>query len=392
MDVVIAGAVRTPVGAFGGSLAEVPAHRLGAAVIAEAIKRTGLRPEQVDDVMMGSVLQAGAGMNVARQAATHAGLPVEVPAVTVNQVCGSGLRAVAMAAQSVALGDARMVVAGGTESMSQAPYILRQARWGYRMGHGEITDSMISEGLTCAIEGCHMGITAENVAMDLEIGREEQDRFAAESQARAARAIEEGRFRDEIVAVEVPQRKGPPVLVEKDEHPRPGTTAEKLAALKPAFAKEGTVTAGNASGINDGAAAMLVLSMAAAEAAGVRPMARVAGYAWTGIEPRVMGLGPVPAIRRLLEKTGLKLADFDLIELNEAFAAQSVGVARQLGLDMSVVNVNGGAVALGHPIGASGARILVTLLHEMERRSARLGLASLCMGGGQGIALAVERL
>jgi acetyl-CoA C-acetyltransferase len=310
----------------------------------------------------------------------------------VNQVCGSGLRSVALAAQSVALGDARIVVAGGAESMSQAPYILRQARWGYRMGHGELVDSMISEGLTCSIEGCHMGVTAENVAGDLGISREDQDRFAEESQARAARAMEEGRFRDEIVAVEVPQRKGPAVLVEKDEHPRPGTTAEKLAALKPAFAQGGTVTAGNASGINDGAAAMLVMSRAAAEASGVRPMARIVGYAWTGIEPRIMGLGPVPAIRRLLEKTELKLSDFDLIELNEAFAAQSVGVARQLGLDMSIVNVNGGAVALGHPIGASGARILVTLLHEMERRSARLGLASLCMGGGQGIALAVERL
>ena len=392
MDVVIAGGVRTPIGTFGGAFVDVSAQRLGATVVGEALKRTGVGPHQVDDVLMGNVLQAGLGMNVARQVAIEAGIPVDVPAVTVNQVCGSGLRAVAMAAQSVALGDARVVIAGGTENMSQAPYLLKQARFGYRMGNGELIDSMINEGLSCAIEQCHMGVTAENVADDLGISREDQDRFSAESQARTAQAMEQGRFRNEIVPVEVPQRKGPAVVVDKDEHPRAGTTVEKLAALKPAFRKDGTVTAGNASGINDGAAAMLVMSPGAAEQLGVQPMVRVLGYAWAGVEPRVMGLGPVSAIQRVLEKTGLKLSDFDLIELNEAFASQSVGVIRQLGLDPAIVNVNGGAVALGHPIGASGARILVTLMHEMVRRSARMGLASLCIGGGQGIAMAVERI
>lgn len=370
----------------------MPPQRLGAIAVREALRRAGVGADTVDDLLFGNVLQAGLGMNVARQVTIQAGLPVEVPATTINQACASGLRAVAMAAQSIACGDARIVVAGGTEGMSAAPYLLEKARFGYRMGHSELVDSMISEGLTCAIEQYHMGCTAENVASDLGITRAEQDAFAAESQARAVRAMEAGLFRGEIVPVEVPQGKGAVQLVEKDEHPRPGTTAEKLAGLKPAFNPTGTVTAGNASGINDGAAAFAVMSAATAARLGVRPQARIVGYAWSGIEPRVMGLGPVNAVRRVLEKTGLKLGDIELIELNEAFAAQSLGVIKQLGLDPSIVNVNGGAIALGHPIGASGARVLVTLVHEMARRGAKLGLATLCVGGGQGIAMVVERV
>ena len=390
--VVIAGAVRTPTGSFGGVFADVAAQRLGAIVVAESLKRSGVDPGSVDDLLFGNVLQAGLGMNVARQVGIQAGIPVAVPAVTINQACASGLRAVAMAAQAIACGDAQVVVAGGCENMSRSPYLLRQARFGYRMGSAELVDSMLDGGLTCAIENYHMGITAENVAADLGISREEQDAFAVESQARASRAIEMGLFKDEIVPVEVPQPKGKVTVVDRDEHPRPGTTMEKLATLRPAFKPDGTITAGNASGINDGAAAMVVMSAAAADRLGVRAMARIVGYAWSGIEPRIMGLGPVLAVRKVMERTGLKLSDIDLIELNEAFAAQSLGVIRQLGLDRSILNVNGGAIALGHPIGASGARILVTLLHEMERRSARRGLATLCVGGGQGIAMIVERI
>jgi len=370
----------------------VAAQRLGAIVVAESLKRSGVDPGSVDDLLFGNVLQAGLGMNVARQVGIQAGIPVAVPAVTINQACASGLRAVAMAAQAIACGDAQVVVAGGCENMSRSPYLLRQARFGYRMGSAELVDSMLDGGLTCAIENYHMGITAENVAADLGISREEQDAFAVESQARASRAIEMGLFKDEIVPVEVPQPKGKVTVVDRDEHPRPGTTMEKLATLRPAFKPDGTITAGNASGINDGAAAMVVMSAAAADRLGVRAMARIVGYAWSGIEPRIMGLGPVLAVRKVMERTGLKLSDIDLIELNEAFAAQSLGVIRQLGLDRSILNVNGGAIALGHPIGASGARILVTLLHEMERRSARRGLATLCVGGGQGIAMIVERI
>lgn len=391
VEVVLAGAVRTAIGTLGGSLAEVPPQRLGAVVVAEALRRAGVRPEQVDDVLLGNVLQAGLGMNVARQIGIEAGIPVEVPATTVNQACASSLRAVAMAAQAIALGDARIVVAGGTESMSRTPYLLRQARFGYRMGHSELVDGMISDGLTCAIERYHMGLTAENVAAEMGISREEQDAFAAESQARAARAMESGLFTEEIVPIEIARPKGPPAVIDRDEHPRPGTTVERLSALRPAFKPAGTVTAGNASGINDGAAALVVMPRDVADELGKQPQARIVGYAWTGVEPRVMGLGPVAAVRKLLEKTRLRLSDIDLFELNEAFAAQSLGVVRQLGLDPSVVNVNGGAIALGHPVGASGARILVTLLHEMRRRSVRRGLATLCVGGGQGVAVVVER-
>lgn len=391
-DIVLASGVRTAVGSFGGVLANVPAARLGAAAVAEALRRAGLAPALVDDVLFGNVIQGGQGMNVARQVALEAGLPVESTATTINQACASGLRAVAIAAQQIKLGDSRLVVAGGTESMSMAPYVLHKARFGYRMGNGELIDSMVSDGLTCAIEHYHMGITAENVAAELGITREAQDEFAAESQAKAAAALESGRFAGEIVPVEVPQPKGAPEIVERDEHPRPGTGVEKLAKLKPAFKANGTVTPGNASGVNDGAAAMLVLSATTARELGVKPQARIVGYAWAGVRPRVMGLGPVPAVRKVLEKTGLSLTDIDLIELNEAFAAQSLGVIQQLGLDRSRVNVNGGAIALGHPVGASGARILVTLLHEMARRGSRYGLATLCVGGGQGIAMIVENL
>ncbi len=391
-EIIIAGPVRTPVGTMGGVFAEVSAQRLGAIAAAEALRRAGVEPGQVDDVLMGNVIQAGLGMNVARQIAVQAGIPENATAITLNQACASGLRAVAMAAQQITLGDSRVVVAGGTENMTRAPYILRQARYGYRMGHSELVDSMIADGLTCSIVQYHMGLTAENIAAEMGISREDQDAFSAESQAKAAKAMEEGRFKDEIIPVEVPQPRGPAVVVEKDEHPRPGTTAEKLANLKPAFKKDGTITAGNASGINDGAAAMVVMSAETARRLGVRPAARILGYAWAGVEARVMGLGPVPAVHKVLEKTGLKLSDIELIELNEAFAAQSLGVIRQLGLDRSILNVNGGAIALGHPVGASGARVLVTLLYEMGRRSARLGLATLCVGGGQGIAMVVEKL
>lgn len=391
-DVVIAGAVRTAVGTMGGCLAKVPAHKLGATVVAETLKRSGLEPAMVNEVLLGNGIQAGSGQNVARQASMLAGLPASSCATTLNQVCGSGLRAVVMAAQQVVLGDARVVVAGGTESMSGAPYLLKNARYGCRMGHSELLDSMILDGLTCAIEQYHMGLTAENIAAEMRISREDQDAFAAESQAKVAAAMESGRFKDEIVPVEVPQAKGQVLLVEKDEHPRPGTTIDKLAKLKPAFKPDGTVTAGNASGINDGAAAVSVMTARTAGELEVQPMARILGYAWAGVEPRVMGLGPVPAIKKALEKTGLSLADIDLIELNEAFAAQSLGVIRQLDLDRSKLNVNGGAIALGHPIGASGARVLVTLMYEMAKRKSKLGLAALCIGGGQGIAMIVENL
>jgi len=391
-DIVLAGAVRTAVGTVGGVFAGVHPARLGAIAAAESLRRAGVEPALVDELLFGNVIQGGQGMNVARQVAIAAGIPAEATATTINQACASGLRAVAMAAQQIALGDSRIVVAGGAESMSTAPYVLRKARFGYRMGNGELVDSMISDGLTCAIEQYPMGITAENVAAEMGITREEQDQFAVESQAKAAAAMESGRFKDEIVPVEVPQAKGPALVVDKDEHPRPGTTVEKLARLKPAFKTDGTVTAGNASGINDGAAAVVVMPAATARELGVRPQARIAGYAWAGVAPRVMGLGPVPAVRKVLEKTGLKLSDIDLIELNEAFAAQSLGVIEQLGLDRSRLNVNGGAIALGHPVGASGARILVTLIYEMARRGGKYGLATLCVGGGQGIAMIVENL
>jgi len=386
---VILSGCRTPVGAFGGGLKDLSAPQLGAVVIREAVTRAGVDPARIDDVLMGCVLQAGAGMNVARQAAIAAGLPADVPAGTVNRVCGSGLAAVMHAADAIAAGTSRVVVAGGTESMSNAPYLLKGARWGYRMGHGELVDALIAEGLTCALEGCHMGSTAEAIAAKTGISRAEQDAFAAESQRRAAAARAGGWFADEIVPVSVPQRKGDPVIVSEDEHPRPGTTVEKLAALAPAFERTGTVTAGNASGINDGAAALVV----ADESAAVRPpLARIVAYATAGVEPKYMGLGPVPAVRKALERAGVSLGDVDLFEVNEAFAVQALAVMRELGVDPARVNVGGGAVALGHPIGASGARVLVTLLYHLRRTGGRLGVASLCVGGGMGVAMVIERL
>jgi acetyl-CoA C-acetyltransferase len=391
-DVVIAGACRTPIGSFGGVLKDLSAVDLATTVIKEALQRAHLPPADVGDVILGCVLQAGAGMNVARQAAIKSGLPVEVPGETVNRVCGSGLQAVVHAVEAIRVGYVDAVVAGGTESMSNAPYILKGARWGYRMGHGEVVDSMLAEGLTCAMNACHMGITAEEVASRWNVSREDQDRFAAESQRRAVQAIETGAFKDEVVPVMVPQRKGEPLRVDTDEYPRPGTTAEKLAALKPAFRKDGTVTAGNASGINDGAAAMVVATAAKARQIGAAPLARILAYVSTGVDPKIMGIGPVSAVRKVLERAGLTIGQIDLFELNEAFAAQSLAVVRELGADPARVNVNGGAIALGHPIGASGARVLTTLVYALRARRLRYGVASLCIGGGMGIAMAVENL
>ncbi len=390
-EAVIAGAVRTPIGSFLGTLSSVHATDLGAIVVREALTRAGVPTGEVGEVILGNCLSAGLGQGVARQAALKAGVPDSVPATAVNQLCGSGLRAVAVAAQQVLLGDAEVVVAGGTESMSDAPYLLPRARTGYRMGNGEVVDSMISDGLQCAIENVHMGVTAENIATEMGIGREGQDAFALESQRRTADAVRAGRFDREIVPVPVPQRRGDPLAVTADEYPRPGTTIEDLARLRPAFQADGTVTAGNASGINDGAAAMVVLSRDAAERLGVTPQAVIRGWATAGVPPRVMGLGPVRAVPVALARAGVELGDIDLIELNEAFAAQSLAVIRELGMDPERTNVNGGAIALGHPVGASGARVLTTLLHEMARRDVRLGLATLCIGGGQGIAMVVER-
>jgi len=392
VDAVILSACRTPIGAFGGVFKDVSAVDLGAAAIREAIARADVRPAEVGDVVMGCVLQAGAGMNVARQAALKAGLPVEVPAETVNRVCGSGLQAVVHAVEALRVGYVDTIVAGGTESMSNAPYLLTGARWGYRMGHAEAIDSMLAEGLTCAMGECHMGVTAEEVATRYNVSRVDQDAFAAESQQRAERAIREGRFKDEIVPVFVPQKKGDPIKVDTDEYPRPGTTAEKLGALKPAFKKDGSVTAGNASGINDGAAAVVVTTGEKARQTGKRPLARILSHVSTGVDPAIMGMGPVSAVRKVLERAGLKMSDIDLFELNEAFAAQALAVGRELGLDAAKVNVNGGAIALGHPIGASGARVLTTLVYAMRARKLRYGVASLCIGGGMGIAVAVESL
>lgn len=389
--VIISGA-RTAIGTFGGSLKDIPVTELGRIVIEAAIERAGFEPSNIEEVIMGNVLQAGAGMNTARQAAIAAGIPDSTPSFTVNKVCGSGLKAVALAAQAIIAGDSDLIVAGGMESMSRAPYLLTEARWGYRMGTGKIIDSMLSEGLTCAMEQCHMGITAENVASEMNITREDQDAFSAESQRRAVAAITSRRFEDEIFAVPVPQKKGEPLQFKVDEHPRAGTTEESLARLKPAFLKEnGSVTAGNASGINDGAAALVVASRERARLMELSPLAKIVAYASAGVAPRVMGMGPVPAIERALEKADMDLKDIDLFELNEAFAAQSLGVVRKLGIDAERVNVNGGAIALGHPIGASGARVLVSLLYEMRRRDVKRGLAALCIGGGQGIAMIVER-
>lgn len=388
-EVVIASAVRTPVGSFLGGLAAVPAVELGTLAVKEALDRAGLTGKQVDEVILGNVLQAGLGQNPARQAAVKAGIPREVPAVTINMVCGSGLKAVAMAASQIMAGQAEVVVAGGMENMSLAPYLVEKGRTGYRMGDGRLVDAMIRDGLWCAFNDVHMGVTAENIAERYGISREEQDAFALASQQKALAAIDAGRFREEIVPVVIPRKKGEPLVFDTDEHPRRGTSPEKLAALKPVFKKDGTVTAGNASGINDGAAALVLMSARAAGRHGIKPLARVVSAASAGVDPAYMGLGPIPASRKTLGNAGINVADLDLIEANEAFASQALAVCRELELPMDRVNVNGGAIALGHPIGASGARILVTLLYEMKRREARHGLATLCIGGGQGQALVV---
>ncbi|WP_286914131.1 MULTISPECIES: acetyl-CoA C-acetyltransferase [unclassified Pseudomonas] len=390
-DVVIVAATRTAIGSFQGALATVPAVDLGAAVIKRLLEQTGLDPAQVDEVILGQVLTAGAGQNPARQAAIKAGLPYSVPALTLNKVCGSGLNALHLAAQAIRCGDAEVVIAGGQENMSLAPYVMPSARTGQRMGHGQLVDSMISDGLWDAFNDYHMGITAENLVDKYGLSREQQDAFAAASQQKAVAAIEAGRFKDEITPIVMPQKKGEPLVFERDEQPRPGTTAEALAKLRPAFKKDGSVTAGNASSLNDGAAAVLLMSASKAKALGLPVLAKIAAYASAGVDPAIMGIGPVSATQRCLDKAGWQLADLDLIEANEAFAAQALAVGKALEWDAERVNVNGGAIALGHPIGASGCRVLVTLLHEMIKRDVHKGLATLCIGGGQGVALAIER-
>ncbi|HEK1007637.1 TPA: acetyl-CoA C-acetyltransferase [Pseudomonas putida] len=390
-DVVIVAATRTAIGSFQGALATVPAVDLGAAVIKRLLEQTGLDPAQVDEVILGQVLTAGAGQNPARQAAIKAGLPYSVPALTLNKVCGSGLKALHLAAQAIRCGDAEVVIAGGQENMSLAPYVMPSARTGQRMGHGQLVDSMISDGLWDAFNDYHMGITAENLVEQYSLGREQQDAFAAESQRKAVAAIEAGRFQDEITPIVMPQKKGDPKVFDRDEQPRPDTTADSLAKLRPAFKKDGSVTAGNASSLNDGAAAVLLMSAGKAKALGLPVLAKIAAYASAGVDPAIMGIGPVSATQRCLDKAGWQLAELDLIEANEAFAAQALAVGKALEWDATRVNVNGGAIALGHPIGASGCRVLVTLLHEMIKRDARKGLATLCIGGGQGVALAIER-
>lgn len=390
-DVVIISAVRTAIGSFGGGLKDISAPELGAIVIKEALSRANLKPDMVDEVIMGNVLQAGLGQNTARQAAVKAGLPVEVPAMTINKVCGSGLRAVELAAQIIKAGDAEVIIAGGMENMSRASYLLNDVRWGQRMGNGSLVDSMINDGLTDAFNFYHMGITAENIAEKWNISREQQDEFALVSQLKTERAMSEGKFVEEIVPVYIPQKKGEPKIFDKDEYPRQGSTIESFKKLKPAFKKEGTVTAGNASGINDGAAALIVMSAEKAEALGLNPLAKIVSYAQGGVDPAIMGYGPVYAVSKALEKAKISIEDIDLIEANEAFAAQSMAIAKDLKLDMEKVNVNGGAIALGHPIGASGARILVTLLYEMKRRKVKKGLATLCIGGGMGTAIIIEK-
>ncbi|TKJ86366.1 acetyl-CoA C-acetyltransferase [Pseudomonas koreensis] len=390
-DVVIVAATRTAIGSFQGSLANVSAVDLGAAVIRQLLEQTGLDGAQVDEVIMGQVLTAGAGQNPARQSAIKAGLPHAVPALTLNKVCGSGLKALHLGAQAIRCGDADVIIAGGQENMSLSNYVMPGARTGLRMGHAQIVDTMISDGLWDAFNDYHMGITAENLVDKYEISREQQDAFAAASQQKAAAAIEAGRFVDEITPILIPQRKGDPVAFKVDEQPRGDTTAESLAKLRPAFKKDGSVTAGNASSLNDGAAAVILMSAEKAKALGLPVLAKIAAYANAGVDPAIMGIGPVSATRRCLDKAGWNIDQLDLIEANEAFAAQSLAVAKDLQWDLDKVNVNGGAIALGHPIGASGCRVLVTLLHEMIKRDAKKGLATLCIGGGQGVALALER-
>jgi len=390
-NVVIVAAVRTAVANFGGSLSNLPAHTFGATVIADVIKRAGIKPEQVDEVIFGQVLTAGTGQNPARQSAIAAGLPNSVPCMTINKVCGSGLKTVHLAAQAIKCGDADIIIAGGQESMSLSPHILPKSRNGTKMGDWKMQDSMIVDGLWDAFNNYHMGTTAENIAKKYEISREEQDAFAAASQQKAEAAMNAGKFDEEIVPIEIPQRKGDPIIFNKDEFPRAGVTAEGLAKMRPAFDKEGTVTAANASGLNDGAAAVLVMSESKAKELGLEPLATIAAYSSAGVDPAIMGTGPIPASKRCLEKANWTVEDLDLVEANEAFAAQAISVNRDVGWDTAKVNVNGGAISIGHPIGASGCRILVTLLHEMKRSDAKKGLATLCIGGGLGVALAVER-
>ena len=391
-EAVIVGSVRTAVGKYGGSLTSIAPADTGAAVIIEALRRAGVEPGQVDEVIMGNVLQAGLGQNPARQASVKAGIPYEVPSWTLNKVCGSGLKTVGLAAQLISAGEADVIVAGGMENMSAAPYLLDKSRWGYRMGDGKLVDAMIKDGLWCAFNDVHMGITAENIAAKYGITREDQDIFSAGSQAKAIAAIDEGRFKDEILPVAMPAKKGAPVFFDTDEFPRRGTTAEGLAKLKPAFKKDGTVTAGNASGLNDGAGAVVVMSAEKARELGLTPLFVIRAAASAGVDPAYMGLGPIPASKKALAKAGLTIADMGLIEANEAFAAQALAVTRELEMPLDITNVNGGAVAIGHPIGCSGTRILVTLLYEMKRRGVKYGLATLCIGGGQGTAMVVENV
>ncbi|WP_202708041.1 acetyl-CoA C-acetyltransferase [Sporosalibacterium faouarense] len=390
-EVVIASAVRTPIGSFGGSLAKLSAIDMGVATAKEAIKRINMKPDEIDEVIIGNVLSAGLGQNVARQITLGAGLPDTTPAMTINKVCGSGLRTVSLAAQAIMLGDADVMLVGGSESMSNSPYILPKARWGERMGNGTMIDSMINDGLWDIFNDYHMGITAENIAEKWNLTREEQDKFSVNSQNKAEKAIKEGKFKDEIVPLSIPQRKKDPIVVDTDEYPRFGATLEGLSKLRPAFKKDGTVTAGNASGINDGAAMLVIMSKEKADELGIAPLATIKAYASAALDPKIMGYGPVPATKKALKKAKMNIEDIELIEANEAFAAQSLAVVKDLRLDTEKVNVNGGAIALGHPIGASGARILVTLLHEMKKRDSKTGLATLCIGGGQGTAVIVER-
>lgn len=389
-EVVIASAVRTPIGSFGGALKDVPAVKLGAAAVEEALKRANVKPEMVDEVIFGNVLQAGLGQNPARQVSIAAGIPVEVPSMTINKVCGSGLKTVSLAAQQIMLGEADIVVAGGTENMSQSAYVMPSARWGQRMGDAKVIDTMVYDGLTDVFNNYHMGITAENIAEQWNITREDQDKFAVASQNKAEAAIKAGKFKDEIVPIVIQTKKGD-VVVDTDEFPKFGVTLESLAKLKPAFKKDGTVTAASSSGINDGAAAVVLMSKEKAMELGIKPLATIVSYASAGVDPKIMGYGPVPASKKALAKANMTINDIDLVEANEAFAAQSIAVVRDLGADTSKVNVNGGAIALGHPIGCSGTRILVTLLHEMIKRDLKTGLATLCIGGGMGTALIVKR-
>lgn len=390
-EVVIVSAVRTAIGSFGGAFKDVSAPQLGSVVIKEALAKAGLAPDSVDEVIMGNVLQAGLGQNPARQAAMAAGLPQEVSSMTINKVCGSGLKAVHLATQAILAGDADIVVAGGMENMSQAPYLLKGARDGFKMGDQKLVDTMVADGLTCAFNDYHMGVTAENLCTKYELTREEQDEFAANSQQKAVQAIEDGKFKDEIVPVEVKKKKEI-LTIDTDEYPRKGTTAEKLGGLRPAFKKDGSVTAGNASGINDGAAAVVVMSKEKAEELGIKPLVRIVANASSGVDPSIMGIGPVTAVKKAMEKGGKSMEEMDLVEANEAFAAQALAVGKELQFDPEKLNVNGGAIALGHPIGASGTRILVTLIHEMKRREAKKGLATLCIGGGQGVATIIENI